>query len=159
MTIVNNVTRLLDSRKIPYTAHELPVEKLGALEAAQFLGVPPVQVFKTIVVLRDPPKKPMLAVVPGTHTVDLKLLAVAVGEKKVHLSTEREAEGLTGLQAGGISPLALIHKGFHVIIDTSAYDQRRIFVSGGQRGLMIELAPGDLSTLTKARFCLISHLN
>ena len=106
MTIVNNVTRMLDARKVPYEAHMLPVEKLGALEAAQVMGVPPEQVFKTIVVSREATggasraKKHILAVVPGPATVDLKLLAACLGEKKVFLPTEREAEQLTGLRAG-----------------------------------------------------------
>src|SRR4030095_2797386 len=89
MPVVNNVTRLLDSRKIQYAAYELPVEKLGALEAAQFLNVEPASVFKTIVVTREKPKKPLLVVVPSTATVDLKLLASSMGEKKVYLPTER----------------------------------------------------------------------
>jgi Cys-tRNA(Pro)/Cys-tRNA(Cys) deacylase len=110
MPTVNNVTRFLDSRKVSYAAFETPVEKMGALETAEFLNVPPEMVFKTIVVTRDKPRKPVLAVIPGTGVVDLKLLAAFLGEKKVHLPTEREAEGLTGLQAGGISPLALINK-------------------------------------------------
>ncbi len=159
MTFVNNVTRFLDSREIPYTAHELPLEKLGALEAAQFMGVPPERVFKTIVILRDPPRKPLLALVPGPASVDLKKLAQAVGDKKVHLPTEKEAEQLTGLQAGGISPLALINKGFQVFIDSAAGQYARIFISGGQRGLNIELAPADLASLTKARFAAISRLD
>jgi Cys-tRNA(Pro)/Cys-tRNA(Cys) deacylase len=83
--------------------------------------------------------------------VDLKLLAAAIGEKKVHLPTEREAEQLTGLQAGGISPLALLNKGFQVVIDSSAEEHAEIHVSGGQRGLNIRLGVKDLIKLTNAR--------
>ncbi len=61
----NNVTRFLDSKKVKYQAFELPAEKLGALKSARLLGVPADQVFKTIVVLRTNPGKPILAVVPG----------------------------------------------------------------------------------------------
>ena len=57
MTIINNVTRLLDSHKIKYTAYELPAEKLGALETARLLNVDPAVVFKTIVVTRDKPEE------------------------------------------------------------------------------------------------------
>lgn len=152
MPPVNNVTRFLDSRKVSYTAFETPPEKLGALEVAHLLDVEPASVFKTIVVTREKPRKPLLVVVPGTSSVDLKLLASALGEKKVHLPTEREAEDLTGLQAGGISPLALINKGFQVVIDSSAQDFPQIHVSGGQRGINIRLAPADLAKLTNARF-------
>jgi Cys-tRNA(Pro)/Cys-tRNA(Cys) deacylase len=151
MPVVNNVIRFLDSRKIAYHAYETPAEKLGALETARFLNVPPEVVYKTIVVTREKPKKPLLAVIPGPSNVDLKLLAAALGEKKVHLPTEREAENLTGLQAGGISPLALLNKGFQVVIDSSAKEQPEIHVSGGQRGLNIRLGVNDLIKLTNAR--------
>jgi Cys-tRNA(Pro)/Cys-tRNA(Cys) deacylase len=152
MPIVNNVTRLLDQRKVKYTAYETPPEKLGALETARFLDLDPAAVFKTIVVTREKPRKPLLVVVPGPSEVDLKLLAAALGEKKVHLPTEREAEALTGLQAGGISPLALLNKGFQVVIDSSAQSHGEIHVSGGQRGLNIRLPVDDLARLTNARF-------
>jgi Cys-tRNA(Pro)/Cys-tRNA(Cys) deacylase len=156
MPPVNNVTRFLDAKKIKYTAFETPAEKLGAVETAQFLKIPPEQVFKTIVVTRPKPGKPVLAIIPGTGQVDLKLVANALGEKKVSLPTEKEAEGLTGLQAGGISPLALINKGFQVLIDSSAQKFDHIHVSGGQRGLNLALSPKDLANLTRARFAPIS---
>jgi Cys-tRNA(Pro)/Cys-tRNA(Cys) deacylase len=155
MSPVNNVTRFLDAKKVKYTAFETPTEKLGALETAQILNLPPEQVFKTIVVLRAKPGKPVLAVIPGTGQVDLKLTAAVLGEKKVSLPTEKEAEALTGLQAGGISPLALINKGFQVLIDASAQNFPQIHVSGGQRGLNLALAPKDLAELTRARFATI----
>lgn len=156
-SIVNNVTRLLDARKIPYEAHVFPPEKLGAIEVAELTGVPPEQVFKTIVIKREKPGKPILAVVPGPSTVDLKLLAAFLGEKKVHLPTEREAEQLTGLQAGGISPLALINKGFQVVIDIDAQQYAEIYISGGQRGLDIKLPVDALAKLVHARFGRVSH--
>jgi len=153
MTIVNNVTRLLDSRKIPYTVFELPSEKLGALETARLLNVPPATVYKTIVVSREKSarKKPLLVVIPGPNEVDLKALAAFLGEKKVYLPTEREAETLTGLQAGGISPLALLNKGFQVVLDALAREQAEIHVSGGQRGLNIRLPVEAFVRLTKAQ--------
>jgi Cys-tRNA(Pro)/Cys-tRNA(Cys) deacylase len=155
MTSVNNVTRLLDSKKIPYTTFELPPEKLGADETARLLSVDPMLVYKTIVVTREK-GKPILAVIPGPHRVDLKLLADALGEKKVNLPTERDAEQLTGLQAGGISPLALLNKGFQVVIDSAAETRIEIHVSGGQRGLNIRLPVRALAELTRARFAVIS---
>jgi Cys-tRNA(Pro)/Cys-tRNA(Cys) deacylase len=155
--MVNNVTRFLDAKKVKYTAFETPAEKLGALETAQFLNLPPEKVFKTIVATRARPGKPILAVIPGPRHLNLKLLAAALGEKKVNLPTEREAEQLTGLQAGGISPLALINKGFQVVIDSSAQGFAEIHVSGGQRGLSICLPVKDLAALTNARFAAISN--
>jgi Cys-tRNA(Pro)/Cys-tRNA(Cys) deacylase len=158
MPPVNNVTRFLDSQKISYVAFETPAEKMGARETAEFLRVPLEQVFKTIVVTRDKPKKPILAVIPGVNVLDLKPLAAFLGEKKVHLPTEREAEQLTGLQAGGISPLALINRGFQVVIDSSAQNYAEIHISGGQRGLNIRLPVADLIRLTKARLASVSKL-
>jgi Cys-tRNA(Pro)/Cys-tRNA(Cys) deacylase len=150
-----NVTRLLEGRGIRYTAFELTAEKLGALETARLLNVPPERVYKTIVVTREGKGNNILAVIPGPYEVDLKALARALGEKKVSLPTEREAERLTGLQAGGISPLALLQRGFQVVIDASAQIVDEIHISGGQRGLNIRLASADLIKLTNANLAQI----
>ncbi len=157
MATVNNVTRLLDQRHVAYEAFDLPAEKLGARETAELLGVSPALVFKTIVVTRDKPKKPLLVIVPGDAVVDLKLVAAAVGEKKVYLPTEREAEALTGLQAGGISPLALLNKGFRVLMDENAQRYSQIHVSGGQRGLNIKIPTAELIKLTSAQVAPLSR--
>jgi Cys-tRNA(Pro)/Cys-tRNA(Cys) deacylase len=156
--IKNNVTRLLDARKISYTTFELPAEKLGALETARLLSVPPEQVFKTIVVTREGKGKPILAIVPGTGEVDLKALARLVGEKKLNLPTERQAETITGLQAGGISPLALYNRGFQVVLDSSAEMFESIHVSGGQRGLNICLPVSALDDLIHPLIAEICHV-
>jgi len=152
MSASNNVTRMLDARKVNFEAFEIPAEKLSALEVAELLKVDPFSVFKTIVVIRSKPGKPILAIVPGPLEVDLKKLAGAVNEKKVFIPTMKEAEDLTGLLAGGISALALINKGFQVLIDKSASELESVMVSAGQRGLQVRLAPGDLAKLVNARF-------
>jgi Cys-tRNA(Pro)/Cys-tRNA(Cys) deacylase len=157
MTITNNVTRFLDARKVKYTAREVPAEKLGAMEVAQLMGAPVEQVFKTIVTKREK-GKPVLAVIPAPHVVDLKMLAAFLGEKKMYLPSEREAEQLTGLQAGGISPLALINKGFHVVIDATAQSFDEIYISGGQRGLDIQLGVADLVKLVNAKVGIVSRM-
>ncbi len=157
MPPVNNVTRLLDAQKVPYQAFETPAEKIGARETAAYLRMPPEKIFKTIVVRRDMPKKPILVVIPGIHVVDLKAVAAFLGEKKVYLPTEREAEQLTGLQAGGISPLALINRGFQVVIDSVAETHTEIHISGGQRGLNVRLPVADLIRLTKAHLASVSR--
>jgi len=156
MPQISNVIRMLEARKVPFKAYELPAEKLRTLETARLLKVPPEMVFKTIVITREKPKKPILAVIPGPNEVDLKALAQFLGEKKVHLPSEREAEEMTGLQAGGISPLALLNKGFMVIVDASAQADAEIHISGGQRGLNIRLPVEDLVGLTRARIAIIS---
>ena len=153
----NNVIRILDQKKVTYTVFELPPEKLGAEVTAEILNVPAEIVFKTIVIKREGRGKPILAVVPGDRDVDLKKLALAVGDKKVFLTTQNEAEMLTKLQVGGISPLALINRGFQVVIDQSAQEHRNIYISGGQRGLNIRLAIVDLQKLTHARLVEISR--
>ena len=157
MTRRNNVTRFLDARQISFTAFELPAEKLGATETARLLGVAPGIVFKTIVVVRENPKKPVLAVIPGPCQVDLKKIAKFLGEKKVSLPTEREAERLTGLQAGGISPLALLNKGFVVLFDLSVQQSEAVHISGGERGLNLKMAARDLLALTQARLADITQ--
>lgn len=146
------MTRLLDANRVNYTLHELPAEKLGAVETARLLNIPIELVWKTIVVTRDAPRaRPILAVLPGSLEVDLKLLAKSLGEKKLNLPTEHEAELLTGLQAGGISPLALLQRGFDVVIDETCQLFDTIHISGGQRGLNICLPMQDLIRLTNAQ--------
>ena len=154
--VANNITRLLDSKKISYKVYELSTDKRGAIETARLLGVDSNLVYKTIVVTRLG-GKPILAVIPGPNRVNLKSLAAALGEKKLSLPTEREAEQLTGLQAGGSSPLALINKGFQVVVDAAAQNKSEIHVSGGQRNLNIRLPVKALVELTRAHFASISN--
>jgi Cys-tRNA(Pro)/Cys-tRNA(Cys) deacylase len=107
--------------------------------------------------MREKSQQPLLVLVPATSSVDLKRVAAEVGDKRVHLPTEAEAERLTGLEAGGISPLALINRGFRVLIDSAAEAHLEIHVSGGQRGLNIRLAVADLARLTRAGFAPLSR--
>jgi Cys-tRNA(Pro)/Cys-tRNA(Cys) deacylase len=145
-----NSMRLLESKKVPYSVHRYSAERLSAEEVAALVDKPPEQVFKTLVVV--PPRgKALLAIVPANHELDLKKLAQAAGEKKVQMATQKEAESLTGLQVGGISALALTHKGFRVFLDASARSQQTILVSAGQRGIQLELGPDDLSRVTNAQ--------
>lgn len=154
----NNVMRMLDSKNVLYEAFLHSPQKRSAIEAANLLGVSAEKVFKTIVIVRAEKGKPILAIVPGTAEVDLKALAKTIGEKKVLMPTEREAERLTGLQAGGISPLALINRGFQVILDNSALEHNEIYISGGERGLNIRLAAKDLISLTNAQVAQIRRI-
>ena len=143
--------RVLDQRKIPYSAHSYDDAIHSADGAAAALGVPTEQVFKTLVVLRDK-GRPLLVVVSGDRELDLKRLATSVGEKRLRMSSRREAESLTGLLSGGISALALLDKGFAVCLDISARQWEQIYVSGGQRGINLQLKVGDFATVTGARF-------
>ena len=152
MPFRNNVTRLLDARKVHYALFELPPEKHSAEETAALLGVEPGIVYKTLVVLREAKgKKPLLVMAAGGSEVNLKALAASLGEKKLRLATQREAEALTGLQVGGISALALLNRGFEICLDRSALKLPAIHLSAGQRGANLKLAVPDLIRLTNAR--------
>jgi Cys-tRNA(Pro)/Cys-tRNA(Cys) deacylase len=152
MPIRNNVTRLLYARKVAYEVFELPPEKHSAEDAAALLGVPEHHVYKTLVLLRETKgKKPLLVIAPAGRELNLKALAAALGEKKLHMATQREAEALTGLQVGGISALALLNRGFDVYLDQSALELPYIHISAGQRGANLRLQVADLVKLTGAR--------
>jgi Cys-tRNA(Pro)/Cys-tRNA(Cys) deacylase len=153
MPVKNNVTRLLDSRKIAYATTEYDGSQFhSADEVAQLIGAPVEQVYKTIVVLReDKTRKPLLVMAAAPREIDLKKLAASLGEKKLRIAKHDEAEALTGLQVGGISALALLSKPFEVCLDRSALDFERIHISGGQRGLDVQLGVKDLIALTRAK--------
>ena len=153
MPIKNNVTRLLDSRQIAYTTAEYDGSQFHSAHAvARFIGVPDEQLYKTIVVLReDKTRKPLLVMVATSREIDLRKLAASLGEKKLSVAKHDEAEALTGLQVGGISALALLNKPFEVCLDRPALENERIHISGGQRGLDVQLTVSDLIMLTKAK--------
>ena len=157
--VKNNVTRLLDAKKVDYRtyAYEYNPETHSAVAVAEAIGKPPAQVFKSLVALADKPgHKPMLAVIPGPTSLNLKALAKVAGVKKVKMASHQQAETLTGLQTGGIRPLALINKGFTVYLDERAQAYDAIVLSAGQRGAQVELAVDDLLRLTRARFARLS---
>jgi len=150
----NNVTRFLDSKKVAYQVYTYDYDAgvHSAVEVAAAIGLPPEQVFKTLVALADDPRrKPLLVIVPGPETLDLRVLARAVNVKKIKMATHDQAETLTGLQTGGISALALINKGFDVYLDDRARRFERIAVSAGQRGANILLPVSELVRLVNAR--------
>jgi len=154
----NNVTRLLDSRKVKYRllTYDYAAGVHSAVEVAAAVGLPPEQVFKTLVVLADEPRrKPMLVIVPGPDTLDLRAFAKAAGVKKARMAAHNEAEALTGLQTGGMSALALINKGFDVYLAEPARAFEAIAVSAGERGANVELPVEDLVALTRARWVVL----
>lgn len=152
-----NAMRALDARKIAYVTHTYPAERHSAEEVAELLGFPASQVFKTLVVLPDK-GRPLLAIVPGDAELDLKKLSQASGEKRLRMATQREAESLTGLLVGGISALALLNKGFRVYLDASADGLETILVSGGQRGINLQLRSQDLAAVTGAHSADLARL-
>ncbi|MBK8049901.1 MAG: aminoacyl-tRNA deacylase [Anaerolineales bacterium] len=148
----NNVTRFLDGQKVRYEVrtYDYDAGVHSAIEVAAAVGLPQAQVFKTLVALADDPKrKPMLIIMPGPETLDLKVLARAINVKKAKMATHDEAERLTGLLTGGISALALINKGFEILLDDRALLFETIAVSAGQRGAQVLLPVKDLVRLTR----------
>ena len=155
-----NTMRLLESKGIAYKAHYFSSDIHSALEVANVVGLPPSQVFKTLVVLPEGGKpRPLLAIVPADRELDLKKLASVAGVKKVRMASHREAEALTGLLVGGISALALLHKHWPVFLDASAQKYDEILVSAGQRGINLQLGVVDLVKITGARVAEISRLS
>src|SRR6476660_7288061 len=120
-------------------AHDPRAESFG-LEAAQALGLDPVRVFKTLMTAVD--GRLAVAVVPVSGQLDLKALARALGGSRATMAERGAAERATGYVAGGISPIG--QKRRHpTVLDASALDHPTIFVSGGRRGLDLELSPND----------------
>ena len=146
--------KLLEGKRIPFETFAYETDTRDAELIAARLNIPPEAVFKTLVVKKpdgQPKAKPMLVMVAANQQLNLKKLAKAVGAKKLKMATHREAEAMTGLQVGGISPLALLNKGFAIYLDGSAKDHDKIFVSSGQRGLQIHLTVADLIKVVRAK--------
>jgi Cys-tRNA(Pro)/Cys-tRNA(Cys) deacylase len=117
------------------------------VEAAEKLAVAPACVFKTLVASVD--GRLVVALVPVERSLDLKRLASAVGGKRAAMADVAAAERATGYVAGGISPLG--QKRAHpTVVDDSLLGHGRVYVSGGRRGLEIEMGPADLLALLKA---------
>ncbi|WP_141818410.1 Cys-tRNA(Pro) deacylase [Ornithinimicrobium humiphilum] len=123
-----------------------PAATSYGLEAASALGVPPERVFKTLLV--DTDKGLGVGIVPVDRLLDLKAVAAALGAKKATMADPAVAERVTGYVVGGISPVGQ-KKALPTILDASALQHATILVSGGKRGLDIELAPGDLVKVTR----------
>lgn len=123
-----------------------PAATSYGLEAATALGVPPERVFKTLLV--DTDKGLGVGIVPVDRLLDLKAVAAALGAKKATMADPAVAERVTGYVVGGISPVGQ-KKALPTVLDASALQHGTILVSGGKRGLDIELAPGDLVTVTR----------
>jgi Cys-tRNA(Pro)/Cys-tRNA(Cys) deacylase len=143
--------KVLEGRGVEYEARTYPDGERDAVQVAAYLGVPAGQVFKTLVVTRDR-GKPMLVMIPADRQLNLKRLAKAVGEKKVKMAAHEEAEKLTGLAVGGISPLALLHKPFVIFLDQSARELGRIFISAGKKGVNLGVPVTELAEITHAKF-------
>jgi Cys-tRNA(Pro)/Cys-tRNA(Cys) deacylase len=141
----SNASRILDKLKIPHEILEYEADEtdLSAENAAQKMGQPLKQVFKTLVIRGD--KTGILAAcIPGGAELNLKTLASISGNKKVEMVHLKELKSLTGYIRGGVSPLAM-KKNYPVYIDESAFQFLFIIFSAGVRGLQLKVDPNDLS--------------
>ena len=138
--------RFLKIAGIDFTTHsyECEVHEDFGLHAASQLGLPPDQVYKTLLVHQD--KQVVTAVIPVSCMLSLKEVAKAAKLKKVEMMKPLDAERLTGYKVGGISPLAQ-KKLLPTVLDDSAMAFDEILVSGGKRGLSVGVAPGDMVRL------------
>ncbi|WP_067438427.1 Cys-tRNA(Pro) deacylase [Nocardioides jensenii] len=150
-------TVALDRAGIDFTAHPYVHDPRAAsygLEAAEALAVEPGRVFKTLLASADGAL--VVGIVPVTHQLNLKALAKTVGAGKATMADQAAAERATGYVVGGISPIG--QKRAHpTVIDESALGHETIFVSGGRRGLDLEVAPVDLVALIGARVAIIAR--
>ena len=146
-----NSMRLLDTQGVRYEALSFPDTIHSAIDVATYCGLPLAHIYKTLVVVLSQ-GKPALVLVAGDREMQLKRLAQALGEKKLRMATQKEAEEWTGLKVGGISALALSHRGFPVYIDRAAAALEEIIVSTGQRGMDVRLTVADLVRVTGAAF-------
>lgn len=141
-------TVALDRAGVAYTVrafrHEAGTNDFGG-EAADALGVPPEQVFKTLIASAD--GELVVAVVPVSGMLDLKALATVVGAKHAALAASEVAQRRTGYVVGAISPIGQKSR-LTTVLDASALGFAHILVSGGRRGLDVELDPRDLLSVT-----------
>ena len=137
-----NVMRILDQKRIPYTAHSYPHAEGQAVDGvtvASFLGMAPERVFKTLVT-KGASGAYYVFDIPVEKTLDLKKAARAVGEKSVAMLPGRDLLPLTGYVHGGCSPVGM-KKQFPTVLHASALEQETIVVSGGRIGVQVELQP------------------
>ena len=151
-----NVMRVLEQKKIPFTAHEYPHgdEAVDGLTVARMTGQDPARVFKTLVA-RGASRQIYVFVVPVAAELELKRAAKAVGEKSVEMVRVSELNALTGYVRGGCSPIGM-KKRYPTVYDLSAEKQPSVLVSAGRIGAQVELEPRALAELTGGSFAAIT---
>jgi len=150
MAAKTNAVRLLEQLGIHYELREYEADPtdLAAETVAAKIGLPPEQVFKTLVARGDR-NGVCMAVVPGDQELNLKALASAAGERKIELVPVKELQSLTGYIRGGVTALAA-KRDFPVHADETIELFDVISISAGMRGLQILIAPRDYLAVTKA---------
>jgi Cys-tRNA(Pro)/Cys-tRNA(Cys) deacylase len=148
-----NAARILDREGVHYELRTYTVDEddLSAPHVAEAIGMPPEQVFKTLVARGDR-EGVLMACIPANTELDLKALAAASSNRKVDLVPLKEVLGLTGYIRGGVSPVGT-KKPYPFYLDETAELWDIISVSAGIRGCQMLLAPADLIRLTSAHLC------
>jgi len=151
-----NAARLLDQMGIRYELREYEVdpEDLAAEAVAAKIGLPPGQLFKTLVAEGDR-HGICMAVIPGDTELDLKALAAASANRKIHLVPVKDLQKLTGYIRGGVTALAA-KKPYPVYADKNIERFDTISISAGMRGLQILLAPVDYLRVANATLSAIA---
>jgi Cys-tRNA(Pro)/Cys-tRNA(Cys) deacylase len=157
MAAKTNAVRLLDRLGIGYELREYDVdpEDLSAESVAAKVGLPPEQVFKTLVAQGDR-QGVCLALVPGNAELDLKALAKETGDRRIEMAPLKEVQSLTGYIRGGVTALAA-KKDYPVYADETLERFDLIAVSAGVRGVQILLAPADYVKATGANLAAIAR--
>lgn len=147
-----NVMRLLDQKKIKYTAREYPHSDapVDGVTAAALMGQDPARVFKTLVA-RGASKKIYVFDIPAAAELDLKKAAKAVGEKSIAMVHVSEITALTGYVRGGCSPVGM-KKQYPTVFHETAAGLDTVIVSAGRIGFQVELAPADLLGLVRGAY-------
>lgn len=150
MSQSTRATQFLSQHGVTFTLAEYDydagADRIG-LAAAAALGVEPGRVLKTLMASVD--GKPVCAVVPSDCEVSMKKLAAAVGGKSAAMMKPADAERLTGYRVGGISPFGQ-KKPVPVVLEAAALAHGEVYLNGGQRGLQVKLAPGDIVRVLNA---------
>ncbi|WAH35992.1 Cys-tRNA(Pro) deacylase [Alicyclobacillus dauci] len=157
MTTKTIACRILDTLKIQYKLHEYDwdEEELDAVTVAAKVGIPPSQIFKTLV-LRGDKTGVFMACIPGDKELDLKVSASVSGNKKVEMVPVKELQTLTGYIRGGVSPLG-VKKKYPIYIEKSIQNLDPVSISAGKRGVQIFLNGMDLVRACEANLDSISR--
>lgn len=145
-----NSMRFLEAQNVEYETFTYDESIQGGIPAAEAMGMPPSQVYKTLVV-QIKGGEHALVMIASDRTLDLKRFARSIGQKKATMTTKRGAEAATGLKTGGIGALALTHKRWDVYLDEAAKEHDAILVNAGQRGVNLKLKIDDLVRVLGAK--------
>lgn len=155
--IKTNAMRILDTKKIPYTAHTYECDEFkDGIQIADMLGLPHEKVYKTLVTQGNS-KNYFVFVIPIAEELDMKKAAKSVGEKSVSMIHVKDINAVTGYIRGGCTAIGM-KKQYVTRIDERAKELEYIIVSGGKLGMQLELKPDDLAMASGAEFAdIIMH--